>query len=408
VVFVRRTLSPLAKSRVWLLALLFAAALAGCAGRMVACPQPAMQVPTKVWVDAGPGPDDRMLADKVRKLLEVRVGCDHADHDPVTGQARWSYWVELRSKQPEDSVPRYDVHLTQLDRKLTNYLDRRFREDTPGISVQRVYLDTLRADLRVRPGPAISFPCAEQVGGPSRAAGRDRSGVYSVYKVYTGDVMFKDGDGSSVVFVPIRVGFEVDFVLPAPGTVLPTDEGRERTRRRLDWAGVSDRCETCRPLLVCESLSRPVILRPPFAAPVFDATKVAEVHLVAGLERRPVTVDPSLAPRKRTVACIRWTPIDAVNAMEAAIDFQADSSDEGLSPAAPYLTFHHAVAVAELKRRAPGPWQVELSLGEILDAWEDLVPSEAPTDGQAKARQQKLAQSCAESKPAFRQTIKLR
>jgi hypothetical protein len=395
---------------VWsLLIVLLPAGLAGCARQLIECPRTAMRVPRSVSVDSGRA--DNALSREIDRILEVKVGCDDADHDPITGQARWSYWVELRSNQSAESTPRYALHLTRLDRKVTNYLDRGFREDNPGVSLQKIYLDAIRADLHITPGSGVSFPCAENIGGPGRASARARSGVYTVWRVYTGDVTVKNPDTAQVDFVPVRIEFELDFALPGPTDALATDETRAGARRELRWVRLSGRCETCRPVIICESLGQPGAFKPPSVRRPpredFDASKLSRVHLVVGLDRRPVVVDPSVAPLKRTIACSRWIPLEATTRSSGPIERQTDSTDEGLAAGAPLLTFHHWVDVEEL-RQVSRTWRVELRLGDVLDSWGDLVLRGGRPGGGGPSRAGDHApRPACHGEPVFEQRIKL-
>jgi hypothetical protein len=72
----------------------------------------------------------------------------------------------------------------------------------------------LRADLHIKPGGTVAFPCAEtivEVRGDNR---RNRSGLLTVLRRYTGDVTIREG--TKTQFVPVRVDFYVDFLAPGP------------------------------------------------------------------------------------------------------------------------------------------------------------------------------------------------
>ena len=166
----------------------------------------------------------------------------------------------------------------------------------------------------------------------------------------------------------MRIEFYVEFVLPKLETTLAGEQERAQARRRVEWARVTDTCETCRPLIICESLR---LTKPPPA--VYEASKTPQVHLVAGLEKRPVVVDPSLAERKRTMACTRWSPVRfAAGGPAPVVLRRTDSTEQGLPEATPYLLVHHSVPVKELSDLWQGRWSVELFLAEALDKWEDL------------------------------------
>jgi hypothetical protein len=377
--------------------------LAGCAGQIVPCPGIVEHV--EVSVERGDG--GRALPPGIRDLLEVRVGCLDARYDPVTEQGRWSYWVELNNTHPKDRMPTYEFHLTQLDRKVTNYLDRTHgRYEASMVTLQEYKLDVLRAALRIPPG-ALTFPCAETLSAPGRFTGRARSGVYTVQRTYTGDVTIKGRDPDDIQFVPVRVAFEVGFVLPGPAEKLASDQEREEARRLLEWVRVTDRCETCRPLIICESLGQPVSLEldpsPSAEPPPYHTSNTSHVHVMAGLEKRPVIVNPTLAERKRTVACTRWSPVEGTPG-DSFLWPPTDRTDDGLASATPYLTFHQSVPVTKL---TPGSWKVELLLGEILDEWADLTPVGSLPDSQRRARQQELLDACLQEEPVFQQIIRV-
>jgi hypothetical protein len=335
----------------------------------------------------------------------VNVQCLRAQYDPVNEQARWSYWVGLKNKQQANATRAYEFHLTSLDRKVTNHLDRTFgRDEGPVVSLQEFKLDVLRADLHV-PAGSVSFPCAESLSAPGRRTGRIRSGVYTVHRTYTGDVTIKGLGPYDVQFIPVRVSFEVGFVLSDPDDMLASEEDRENSRRQLEWVRVADRCETCRPLIICESLRQPgsaASTIPSADQPPYDASNTSHVHVMAGVEKRPVIVNPTLTERKRTVACTRWSPLDGTPGNPVFID--TDSTEQGLAPATPYLTFHHAVPVTSLSR---GSWRVELLLGEMLDAWDDREPVSGSPEERQNARQRDARVACEQGDPVFSQIIKV-
>lgn len=380
------------------------AGLAGCATtHIVECPGPAVPVPARVTVATGA--DAPALSRPLDDLLTVKVGCKASEYDLQTGQASWSYWVELGNTQATDEQRSATVHLTRLYRQVLNFFDRRIREDAPRTSVGTLYLDAIRAPLAVAPGPPLAFPCAETLGTAAASSGRSPGGLYVVDRRYRGDVAVRDAPAAPTRFWPVEVRFQVGFVLPGPGPELATAEARERAPRRFRWARVSGVCETCRPLLVCESLaSREPMTVAASALPVFDASKVTRVHVVAAADRRPVVVDSSLAIRKRTVACTRWAPdVTPVNP-DTIVRRVTDSTDEALAPETPFLTFHHDVTVQELASTHHGQWKVELRLGDVLDAWEDLVPGTSSPE-QWQARQRRLLATCEATPPVFEHLI---
>jgi hypothetical protein len=341
---------------------------------------------------------------EVRDLLKVSVRCLDASYDPVTDQARWSYEVELKNT---DRTNRYAFHLTHLERRVANGLERLSREDKV-VNLQNFTLDVLRADLHVGAGQGLSFPCAESLGAARLSTVRLGAGYYTVLRTYAGDVTVTGPDGKAQ-FIPVEIAFEVDFALPKLTGALADEPAREKAPRRLEWARISDKCETCRPLIMCESLARTRRLQPapapPADPPSYKVSETPQVHVVAGLERRPVIVDPTLAERKRTVACTRWSPLENARldarcwttetAGRVLADgsglVQTDGTEHGLAAATPYLTFHHAVPV---KCLSTGTWQVELLLGEVLDNWKAFrLFRERPEDAW-KADQEKLVEAC--------------
>jgi hypothetical protein len=353
--------------------LLLLLGLAGCASHIVECPGPA--VPVRARISVARDPADPGLSRSLADLFTVKIGCQAADHDVLTGQTVWSYWVELASKQGQADPDRVALHLTRLDRQVTNFFDRRTGEDARRAAGGPLYLDAIRADLKVIPGPALVFPCAERLGAVPSASGRDPGGVYMVDRLYHGDVVVEKADGTPLRFLPAQVRFRVGFVLPSPAPVLPTAGAQEKARRQLRWARVTGTCETCRPVLVCESVTS----RGPLdqAMPTFDASQVSELHVIAGVDRLPVVVDAVLAPRKRTIACTRWTPMVPDVDPRMIIRRVTDGTDEALPAETPFLTFHHTVTVAELQAGHRGLWKVELRLAETLDGW-DGRPQDAP------------------------------
>jgi hypothetical protein len=372
--------------------------MAGCASSIVPCPG----VLTRLPVSIEPA-DGATLPGQLRDALQVTVGCLHAQYDPVTEQGRWSYWVQLTNAPPPGSGLAYDFHLTHLERTVTNALDRAFsRDDGPVIGRQEFKLDALGADLHI-PAGSLSFPCAETVSAPGRRSARIRSGVYSVHRRYTGDVRIAGPGPGQDRFVPVSVDFEVGFVTPDPDETLATYEERENAVRALEWVRVADRCQTCRPVIICESLGQPVpgpLERLPVAEPPpYHASNSSHVHVMAGVEKRPVVVDATLTERKRTVACTRWSPLGGTPGRPVVVE--TDSTEEGWPPATPYLTFHHAVPVAAL---SPGTWQIELILGEILEAAEDRG-SGPSVEEQRVARARLLQAACAHGDVVFSQTL---
>lgn len=351
------------------------------AGQVVRCSERAdlpRDVHVKVAVD--PRFADSAGRRKIGDLLKVSVRCLDAGYDPVTDQARWSYEVELKNT---DSTSSYGFHLTDLRRRVVNDLEPSTR-DGKAVNIQDFRLAMLRADLHVGAGQGLSFPCAESLGAARLSTLRLGAGNYTVQRTYTGDITVAGPDGRVTRFIPVEIAFEVNFALPKLVGALADDQAREKAARRLEWARIADKCDTCRPLIICESLGHTRRLQPtpaPAAAPPsYKASETPHVHVVAGLEKRPVIVSPTLAERKRTVACTRWSPLQ-----DARLDarcwrtemvgsvladgrglIQTDSTDQGLAGATPHLTFHHAVPV---KCLSTGWWQVELLFGEVLDKW---------------------------------------
>jgi hypothetical protein len=174
----------------------------------------------------------------------------------------------------------------------------------------------------------------------------------------------------------------VDFHPVGADDVLADDAKRRTARRKLEWLGIGDRCLTCKPLIICESLAQPARYWPTRdSVPVFVEGQHTHVHLIAGLEKRPVVVDPTLAERKRTIACTRWTPMGqprsggpckrpdsaGVPAPSTPVPLVcSDSTDQGIPDATPFLTLRHDKSMAELLEH-PGYWEIELFLHEALD-----------------------------------------
>jgi hypothetical protein len=388
--------------------LVLVAALAGCAAPKihatpsVRCPGAGGRVPVEVHAD------DPTVQTMLRERLEVSVECFEATYDPLTEQGRWPHRIDLKSKPPAQLLPGASVHelqLTHLERKVRNSLDRAIRDDTPATSIQEFKLDMLRADLKValdeggEAALSVSFPCTETLWPPSLLRLRARSGVYTVTRTYTGEVMSTAVDTKAVRHVPARLAFDVEFVTPDPAAPLGNPE---TATRQAEWAGVADTCVACRALVICESLGHPGLhpvapkARP---RPDYHTGNSSAIHVMAGLERRPVAVDSTMAPRKRTVACTRWTPQPGTTGT-AFVTPPTDGTDEGLPPATPYLTVHHVEAVTKL---TPGTWLAELMLAEVLDEWSDLIPP-----GEARgAGARSLVEVCAHGRPVFQQTIKV-
>ena len=348
--------------------------------------------PTRIEVSIPRGFVDPAGIQKIRDLLKVSVQCLGAEYDPVTDQARWSYEVVLGNNDPTGM---HSIHLTHLWRTLERTIG-----ETKDVELEDFTLDVLRADLHVNAGQKLSFPCSESLGRPRLA------GDYTVHRSYAGDLTVKGSDGA-VRYIPLKVVFAVNFALPQLTGAVPNDEARERAPRRLEWAWLSDRCETCRPTIICESLARTGPLPPdpqPPNPPSFQKSTTTYVHVVAGVEKRPVIVDSSLAERKRTVACTRWSPLPG-----ASLDgncwiregagttlpagrglIQTDSTERGMVGAA-YLLFHHA---APTKCMSTGSWRVELLLGEIMDNWRGFYQLGDQPDGRWTAWQAKLVEAC--------------
>ena len=370
---------------------LLVAGLAGCAGRVLPC----NGLVTALPISIEPDHPDPALSKEIAGLLELSAACVGSRYDPATEQGRWSYWVELRGTQSEQSRSRYEFtfHLTHLYRNVINYLDYSIRELRPAASLQEFKLDALRADLHIRVGDGLMFPCAETLNPPALGRLRAQSALYRVERTYTGDITVRDLKTNNVQFVPVRVAFEVDFLLEKPSETLADASAREKAPRLLEWARIAAVCETCRPLVLCESLGRPIV-------PVADPFS-SQVHVMAGLEKKPVTVDAVLAQRKRTMVCTRWTPVAGTKG--TPILRYSDNSDQGLPSVAPYLTFHHMAQVAE-DELCPGKWTVEILLAEILDAPEDLVPGPASAARRSR-RERDAVDACQRQEPVYTQTI---
>jgi hypothetical protein len=102
------------------------------------------------------------------------------------------------------------------------------------------------------------------------------------------------------------------------------------------------------------------------------------------------------------MVCTRWTPLG--DTPGTAFVISSTSSDQGLSPLAPYLTFHHSAEIAKVG--SPGSWKVEAMLAEILDPPEDLAPSAASMERRT-AREKQARRQCKQELPVFEQIIRV-
>jgi hypothetical protein len=354
------------------------------------CPdESSEQRPVRVEVHAA-GLDANVRAE-IEEALVVSVHCEPASYDPVTEQGRWPYWITLKHLGAANRSPLYSFRLTKLSRKVSNQLNADPTGDTRAFSVQEFQLDVLRAQVDIT--AEVSFPCAEMLPPPPLLARRARSGIYTVERIYSGDVVFKS-PVNGIRFAPVDVSFDVRFTLPPPAWPLADAGARDRAVRPPEWAGLSDRCETCKPVVICESLrstkrfeASRLPLQPGETPKPYTAGTTSEVHVMTGVTKRPVIVDSVLAERKRTVACTTWTPM--AGTAGPTISVATDSTDEGLPAASPYLAFHHVVKPGQL---TPGCWSVQVQLGEIVG------PAAEPTDGER-------ASACRHGSLVFEQRI---
>src|SRR5262249_23272922 len=95
-----------------------------------------------------------------------------------------------------------------------------------------------------------------------------------------------------------------------------------------------------------------------------------------------------------------WTPMAGTPGTGFVIS--SNSSDQGLSALAPYLTFHHSAEIAPDGQ--PGVWKVEAMLAEILDPRDDLLPNAASAD-RRRAREAHALAQCTQAHPVFEQII---
>jgi len=339
--------------------LLLAAVLAGCATHVGRCAGAAGAAkPVRVPIHAEGG--DAALHGEIRRLLKVTIECGTPSYDPVTEQGRWPYRIELtNTARPESSGPTYEIHLTTLERAVANGLEATFDGRPAGGLRPSIRLDMLRADLHIPPGRTISFPCAESVADVRGDNRRNRSGLLTVLRRYTGDVTIREG--TKTQFVPVRIEFYVEFLAPGPAAT----EASSPTRQA-EWARVTKICETCRPEIICESLGHPK--RAPSDPNPDEHVQSEKLHLhfIAGLEKRPVVMDASLADRTRTVACTRWTREDRTASGVVEVRKQTDGTEYGIAGATPFWLVHHTVWSKDL---SPGTWTVELFLVDVLDPW---------------------------------------
>ena len=338
--------------------LLLAAVLAGCATHVGRCAGAASAAnPVRVPIHAEGG--DAALHNEIRDLLTVKIKCGTASYDPATEQGRWPYRIELTNTASESSARKYEIHLTTLERVIANGLEATFDGKPAGILRPPFNLDTLRADLHIAPGRTISFPCAETVVDARGDNRRNRSGLLTVRRWYTGDVTIREG--MTTQFVPVRIDFYVEFLVPGPN-----ETAAASTARQVEWARVTHFCETCRPVIICESLGRQKPTPSEPKTPVYQQSRHPELHVVAGLEKRSVVVDGSVADRRRTVACTRWTRVDRTSPGPVEVMQHTDGTEQGIAGATPFLLVHHKVLSRDL---SPGRWIVDLFLADRLDPW---------------------------------------
>ena len=343
--------------------LFLAAVLTGCATHVGRCAG-AAGTGTSVRVPLHAEGGDAALHGEIKDLLAVKIECDTASYDPVTEQGRWPYWIEFTNTAPKSGARTYEIHLTTLERAVGNGLEATFDGKPAGSLRPLVQLDVLRADLHIPPGRTIAFPCAETVVDVRGDNRRNRAGLLTVLRRYTGDVTIREG--TKTEFVPVRIDFYVDFLAPGPEATGTASNASDRTARRAEWARVTDFCETCRPQIICESLGRPKSAPSDPSPDVHVQSDQLHLHFVAGLERRPVAMDTSLGDRTRTVACTRWTREDRTAPGVVEVTRQTDSTEYGIAGATPFLLVHHRVWSRDLSR---GKWTVDLFLLDALDPW---------------------------------------
>jgi hypothetical protein len=200
------------------------------------------------------------------------------------------------------------------------------------------------------------------------------------------------------------VAFEIDFLLGKPQYPLADDTARENAARSLEWARVANTCETCRLIVMCESLGRPIGPAPePFepSKTPHQVSDTSEVHVVGVLDKRPHIVDAVLTQRKRTMVCTRWTPLEGTKG--GVFSRYSDSSDHGVSPLTPYVTFHHVPG----RKLCAGRWKVEVRLAEIVDPWNDLMSDSDSAAGRRAVREDTAREACELSAAVFHQIIKV-
>lgn len=328
--------------------------------------------PVSFRVDS-PDPD---VLDDLTRSLKIFVMRGSPRYDSMTGQARWPYWIKLKN-----TSKKYSVHLTLLKRQVRNGMDVRLAaEGAAGSTWQEFKLDMRRADLHLErkkrspdsgvgtsPTPALGarphelwFPCAEQLGQPGFATIRNWQGRYSVWRVYSGDVTrdeSDDGQPLKAYFRPVEISFWLDFELSEIQSWFPTAAERDASPRLAEWGVVSNVCESCRALIMCEAIRRTGPFRE-LEIPVFTKNDAkARVHVIVGLERRSVFAEPSTAEQQRTTFCTEWAlPGEPIRRGEPT-----DGTEEGLAAATPYLTFHHSMLVSELPA---GVWKVTARTSE--------------------------------------------
>lgn len=384
------------------------AVLAGCAGatapRTAQAESEGIRVDVRIDVDIA---DERIRRD-IKNALRVEVVYDtQPTYDPITDQARWVYWVRLTNTDP-----RYAFHLTSLERRVSNSLERSEGGD-PRVSFQEYKLDGLRSDLRITNQKPRWFPCAETIGAPPGGNDRASAGVYTVLRRYIGDVAFDDGTGAAMGarkrFAPVKVSFQVEFPLAAPATWLTPHDAGVPPQRRFEWARITTRCETCRPIVMCESVQHH---GPNTAQPreKFRASEtITHVHVLAGLEKVPALVDQSVVECHRTAACTRWLPVggsvpsrlpDSCKGIpgllraDGDLTIQTDGTASEFGGIAPYFTTNHAIPVKCLAAIHTGEWKIDLLIGDVRDEPAQVDALNGLPSDHWKRWQQRMVNAC--------------